>query len=118
MSRAGPLGSYDRLAFAGTRLLRRPVMNAAEREWRLRRLSKMSPSEVGWRVSEHVRRKRWASQQVVPEFSSQSWVHPSSKRQEAPWDSARNGYFRPFATEVLRETVPDDAVSWRYCSSR
>ena len=84
-------------------------MNAAEREWRLRRLSKMSPSEVGWRVSEHVRRKRWASQQVVPEFSSQSWVHPSSKRQEAPWDSARNGYFRPFATEVLRETVPDDA---------
>ena len=44
-----------------------PIMNSVELEWRLRRLSKMSPSEVKWRISDHVRRKRWASRQVMPE---------------------------------------------------
>ncbi len=45
-------------------------MNSVELEWRFRRLSKMSAAEVGWRISDHVRRKRWASQQVMPGVSA------------------------------------------------
>ncbi len=84
-------------------------MNSVELEWRLRRLSKMSASEVGWRISEHVRRKRWASLQVVPEVSSQSWVRSPSTRRDAPWYSSRNGTFRVLASEEVTTAVPDDA---------
>ena len=58
------------------------TMNSVELEWRLRRLSKMSASEVRWRISEHVRRKRWASRQIMPEFSPQAWAldSPSARR--------------------------------------
>ena len=41
-------------------------MNSVELEWRVRRLSKMSASEVRWRISDHVRRRLWARRQVVP----------------------------------------------------
>ena len=78
----------------------RSIMKSVELEWRLRRLSKMSASEVRWRISDQVRRKRWASQQITPEFSPQSWtLDPSDRRQEAPWASARDGSFRTFASE-------------------
>ncbi len=83
-------------------------MNSVEIEWRLRRLSKMSASEVKWRISDHVRRKRWASQQVMPEFTTQSRpVHRSTGRE--PWDSARVATFRPFASGELLRDVPEDA---------
>ena len=50
------------------------IMNSVELEWRLRRLSKMSASEVRWRISDHVRRRRWASRQIMPEVSPRSWA--------------------------------------------
>jgi len=84
-------------------------MNSVELEWRLLRLSKMSASEVRWRISDHVRRKRWASQQIAPEFSPQSWTLDPSTRHEAPWDSARDGSLRTFASEEMLQAVPDDA---------
>ncbi len=84
-------------------------MNTSELEWRLRRLSKMSASEVKWRISEHVRRKRWTSQQVMPEFSPQAWAHDPRARAAAPWDSARGGTFRPFASTEILQGAPDDA---------
>ena len=34
--------------------------------WYARRLSRMSPSEVGWRVGDRVRQVRWAGRQVRP----------------------------------------------------
>ena len=34
--------------------------------WYARRLSRMSPSEVGWRVGDRVRQVRWAGRQVLP----------------------------------------------------
>ncbi len=79
-------------------------MNSVELEWRLQRLSKMSPSEVRWRVSEHVRRRRWASRQVVPEAPPRSWaLHSASE--EAPWNALRDPQFRSFpAGEALRST--------------
>ncbi len=84
-------------------------MNSVELEWRLRRLSKMSASEVKWRISEHVRRKRWASQQIMPEFSPQAWALDSSSRAEAPWDSARGGTFRSFPSDEVLRGAPEDA---------
>ena len=45
-------------------------MSSVELEWRLRRLSQMSATEVGWRISDHVRRRRWASRQITPESST------------------------------------------------
>ncbi len=85
----------------------RPIMKSVELEWRLRRLSKMSASEVRWRISDHVRRKRWASRQILPEFSPQSWALDPSTRREAPWASAREGSFRTFASEEVLQVVPD-----------
>jgi len=109
MSAASPPSGYDAPASAREGRLLRSVMNSVELEWRLRRLSKMSASEVRWRISEHVRRRRWASLQVMPEFSPQSWARSSSTRQQAPWDSARNGTFRPFTSDEVMQAVPDDA---------
>ena len=83
-------------------------MNSVELEWRLRRLSKMSAAEVRWRIAEHVRRKRWASLQVVPELSSQSWSHSPLTRRDAPWVSAREGTFRALASEEVSRAIPDD----------
>jgi hypothetical protein len=83
-------------------------MNSVEVEWRLRRLSKMSPSEVRWRISDQMRRKRWASRQILPQFAPDSWSRHLSAGQAAPWDSARDWTFRPFASEEL-QAVPDEA---------
>jgi hypothetical protein len=84
-------------------------MNSVDLEWRLRRLSKMSASEVRWRISEHVRRKRWSSQQVMPEFSPRAWADDSPSRATAPWDSARGGSFRPFPSSEVLQAAPADA---------
>src|SRR5271163_3412697 len=83
-------------------------MNSVEVECRLRRLSKMSPSEVRWRISDQMRRKRWASRQILPQFAPDSWSRHLSAGQAAPWDSARDWTFRPFASEEL-QAVPDEA---------
>jgi Heparinase II/III-like protein/Heparinase II/III N-terminus len=84
-------------------------MNPVELEWRFRRLSKMSASELGWRMSDHVRRKRWASRQVMPQVPPQSWGHRSAGRATAPWESARDATFRTFPTAVVLEAVPSEA---------
>jgi len=84
-------------------------MNSVELEWRFRRLSKMSASEVRWRVSDHLRRRRWASRQVVPELAPQSWALSSGKRNEAPWDLARHVQFRRFPSEDVLQAVPGEA---------
>ena len=83
-------------------------MNSVELQWRLQRLSKMSASEVKWRVSEQVRRRRWTSRQVIPEVPPQSWALPYAP-QEAPWNSSRDPQFRPFPSEEMRHAIPDEA---------
>jgi hypothetical protein len=84
-------------------------MNSVEIEWRLRRLSKMSASEVRWRISEHARRRRWASRQVVPEVSAHAWAPPSDTHDESPWNSILDPRFRAFPSGALRQVVPSKA---------
>lgn len=79
-------------------------MNSVELEWRVQRLSKMSASEVRWRISEHVRRRRWASRQVVPGVAPQSWALLSA-HEEAPWNSIRDPQFRTLPLADLRQGV-------------
>jgi hypothetical protein len=84
-------------------------MNSVDVEWRLRRLSKMSPSEVRWRISDLVRRKRWASRQIMPQCAPDSWSRHLSVGRAAPWDPGRAWTFRPFARADVIGAVPDDA---------
>jgi Heparinase II/III-like protein/Heparinase II/III N-terminus len=83
-------------------------MNSVDLEWRLRRLSKMSAAEVKWRISDQVRRKRWASRQVMPEFHPESAL-PHFTLEGGPWDSGRDATFRPFASEDFQRSVPEEA---------
>jgi len=83
-------------------------MNSAELEWRLQRLSKMSASEVKWRISDHVRRRRWASRQVMPDVSPQSLALRSAKHEKAPWNSDRDAQFRSLPTQETLQAVPDE----------
>jgi hypothetical protein len=79
-------------------------MNPVELEWRFRRLSKMSASELGWRMSDQIRRRRWVSRQVTPEVPPQSWALSSAGRATAPWVSGRDARFRTFpSVEVLQD---------------
>jgi Heparinase II/III-like protein/Heparinase II/III N-terminus len=82
-------------------------MNSVDLQWRLQRLSKMSASEVRWRVSEQVRRRRWASRQVIPDVSPESWALPYGD-QKAPWNSTRDPHFRPFPSGEVRPEVPSE----------
>lgn len=82
-------------------------MNTVELEWRFRRLSKMSASEVRWRISDHVRRRRWESHQVVPESPPQSWALRYSGRTMPPWMSNRVPVVRSLAPEAFR-SVPEN----------
>jgi Heparinase II/III-like protein/Heparinase II/III N-terminus len=84
-------------------------MNSVELEWRLRRLSKMSASEVRWRISEHARRRRWASLQVVPEVPARSWAYRSTAHEQAPWNSVRDPQFLTFPSGDMRPAVPKEA---------
>ena len=84
-------------------------MSPVELEWRLRRLSQMSATEVGWRISDHVRRRRWASRQITPEAPPPSWALRSSRHTKEPWDPIRDPAFRAFSCEVLLRAVPDEA---------
>ncbi len=83
-------------------------MNSAELEWRFQRLSKMSASEVRWRISDHVRRRRWASRQVMPDVSPQTLAVRSARHEKAPWNSARDARFRTLPTEETLQVVPDE----------
>jgi hypothetical protein len=83
-------------------------MNSVELEWRFRRLSKMSASEVRWRISDHVRRRRWESRQVMPECLPRSSVWRSSAGAAPPWETGLSEMSRPIAAEVFR-SVPEDA---------
>ena len=82
-------------------------MTSVELQWRLRRLSKMSASEMRWRVSDHVRRKRWASRQVSPDISPQAWARCSAKQTEAPWNTSRNPRFRDAPYGEVLQAVPE-----------
>jgi Heparinase II/III-like protein/Heparinase II/III N-terminus len=84
-------------------------MNPAELEWRFQRLSKMSASEVRWRISDHVRRRRWASRQITPDVSPESLALRSDKHETAPWDSARDAQFLTFPSEEMLQAVPGEA---------
>ena len=84
-------------------------MSPVELEWRLRRLSQMSATEVGWRISDHVRRRRWASRQITPEAPPPSWALRSSRHTKAPWAPVRDPAFRAFSSEELLRAVPDEA---------
>ena len=71
-----------------------------------------------WRISEHVRRKRWASQQVMPEILA-SGMGPrlrACRRRRGTRPGARR-FDRSRPTEVLR-AVPDDARQERHRSRR
>ena len=84
-------------------------MNTADLEWQIRRLSKMSPSEVKWRLSDEARRRRWASRQVAPDLPRQSWAQRSVGRSTAPWDWAPDVTFRDLPTEDALVAVPAGA---------
>ena len=84
-------------------------MNSVDLEWRIRRLSKMSPSEVKWRLTDQVRRRRWASRQIAPGDSPQSWAPLSAGRSTPPWDWAADVTFHDLPTPDAFVAVPLEA---------
>ena len=82
-------------------------MSPVELEWRFRRLSQMSATEVGWRISDHLRRKRWAKQQIRPGASS--LTPETSRNSMMPGRPRRDATFPAIAAEELLLAVPDDA---------
>jgi Heparinase II/III-like protein/Heparinase II/III N-terminus len=83
-------------------------MNAVDLGWRFRRLSKMSASEMGWRISDHVRRRRWAARQVSPEVSPDQWSVRAATRHGTPWARVNGSSFHPVgAEEVVRRAPPE-----------
>ena len=84
-------------------------MIPVELEWRLRRLSKMSASEVRWRISDHVRRRLWVRRQIVPGDSAHSWDPPSTRGAAARWTPALEPRFRTALSEKALRAVPDQA---------
>ena len=84
-------------------------MNPVELEWRFRRLSQMSATEVGWRISDHVRRRLWVSRQIVPEVSPEAWALHSTRRAKVPWNPARDAAFRDFPLEAVLQSLPAEA---------
>jgi hypothetical protein len=84
-------------------------MSSDQLEWRLRRLSQMSPTEVGWRISDHLRQRRWASRQIPPGSPTPSWAHRSTRGSKAPWDSDRDTVFRTFSSEKMLRSLPAEA---------
>ena len=81
-------------------------MNTADLEWQIRRLSKMSASEVKWRLSDEVRRRRWASRQVTPDLRPDSWAQRSVRRSAAPWNWAPDVTFHDVSLQDARLDVP------------
>ncbi len=81
-------------------------MSSVDLEWHIRRLSRMSASEVKWRLSDHVRRRRWASRQVAPELSRPSWALRSARRSTPPWAWAPDVSFHDFTTRDALVAVP------------
>ncbi len=84
-------------------------MNPVDLEWRFRRLSQMSATEVGWRISDHVKRRRWASRQIPPEAPPQSWALRSTRHAKAPWDSDLDPAFRTLSSEEVLQAIPREA---------
>src|SRR3984957_5024624 len=84
-------------------------MNSVDLEWRIRRLSKMSASEVRWRLSDEVRRRRWASRQIAPGNSPQAWAPLSTRDSTPPWDWATGITFHDLPTRDPLVTVPLEA---------
>ncbi len=84
-------------------------MNSVELEWRVRRLSKMSASEVRWRISDHVRRRLWVRRQIVPGVSPHAWALPSAGGAPASWTLARDRAFRTTLPEEALQAVPGEA---------
>jgi hypothetical protein len=83
-------------------------MNSVEFEWRIRRLSKMSASEMSWRVSDHVRRRLWVRQQVAPGVSPETWKLPSAAGASGPWNPSEIRQFRwTLPPEALRAVSAD-----------
>ena len=84
-------------------------MNSVELEWRLRRLSKMSASEMSWRITEHVKRRLWERQQIAPGVSPEAWRLASAGGASAPWNPARMPQFRGTLSMDALRAVPDEA---------
>ena len=84
-------------------------MNSMELEWRIRRLSKMSASEVRWRISDHVRRRLWVRRQIVPDLSSHTWSLRSTGSASASWTPTQDPAFRTALTTETLQAVPDEA---------
>ena len=84
-------------------------MSPVELEWRFRRLSQMSATEVGWRISDNVRRRLWASRQIMPEDPPQSWALRSTRHAKVPWDSPRDAVFRSLLSEEVLQAIPVEA---------
>ncbi len=83
-------------------------MISADLEWRFQRLSKMTASEVRWRISDHVRRRRWASQQVMPDVFPKVSAVRSTRDKGAPWDSSVEARFRTFPSGELLHALPGE----------
>ncbi len=83
-------------------------MSSVELEWRLRRLSKMSASELRWRTTDHVRRTLWVRRQIVPSVSAHSWDPPSTAGAKAG-TSALEPRFRAVLSEEALGALPDRA---------
>jgi len=84
-------------------------VNSVDLEWRVRRLSKMSASEVGWRISDHVRRRLWVRRQIRPDESPPVQPFRTAPGTHSPWLSARDAMFgTPLPEDALR-AVPVEA---------
>ena len=83
-------------------------MSSVDLQWHIRRLSKMSASEVRWRVSDQVRRKRWASRQVAPDLPREVWALRSVRRSTAPWDVGSSVTFHDLSTQDALMVVPSE----------
>ncbi len=84
-------------------------MKPVELEWRLRRLARMSASEVGWRISDDFRRRRWASQQIRPETELPGWTLRTQNNAARPWRRDRVRTFSSYTAEEVLAAAPEHA---------
>ena len=84
-------------------------MSPVDLEWRVRRLSQMSATEVGWRISDQMRRRIWAGRQITPDAPPQSWARRSTRRDSAPWVGGPDTVFRTLSYEEPLRAVPFEA---------
>ena len=84
-------------------------MKPVDLEWRFRRLARMSASEVGWRISDDFRRRRWASEQIRPETAPPGWTLRTPNNATSPWRCDRVRSFSSLTAEEALAAAPVDA---------